>query len=277
MEVEMGEAWSPLGGADGFVAQARFDYASFMEETQQAPAAAFSDRSDLDAWISDTYDCPTIEPFGTGKNAFRIYGSLQKGGSFEQIWVAAGYRRYRDLFVRTGHGAYGERDLAPVDADHVIARTILCNAPRAWVAICPVYSSSNRGFGRIEKRMLKFDPGDRVKRLTPGAAFKIFNGRMISDRIELDLAMKCHSGRNHSFGRRQKGSAALWAGRDDDCSPQVKISLRRGRSDIRSTERFTGVTDCAGPRLDDSRSASFRSCRAALSIIHSSGGVVILR
>lgn len=187
-------AWEPISVADEFVATARSDYAGYMEETGGAPPVAFADRTRLHAWLDANIVDLKIEPCGNITDSISSRGWLRDvcsgSGYFQQIWVAKCCRRYRDAMKWVAEHRYMTTDLTGVDADHVVARTVLKHSEHAWVAIFPVYKGINRPAGHIEKLLPKFDERSGIARLTPTAAFKIFAGRMPRDLQEYGQAMK---------------------------------------------------------------------------------------
>ncbi len=76
-----------------------------------------------------------------------------------------------------------------LDADHIVARTILEDLPESWIALFPVYRSANRGFGHIERKLPKVKEGFNRLTLSPLAAFKVLNGTMPRDHDELRAAL----------------------------------------------------------------------------------------
>ena len=46
-------------------------------------------------------------------------------------------------------------DVRAIHADHIVARTMLEDLQDSWIALFPVYKSSNSGFGSIERNLKK--------------------------------------------------------------------------------------------------------------------------
>lgn len=181
-------AWCPLDEINSpFLAQSRLDYAHFMEKLGTPPPVAFADKWTLLDWM-ETVGLSEVVPFKNGENAVRVRGKI-RGVYIEQVWVKATYSKYREPLKELAKNAYQIHDISGVDADHVIARTILNKVPNSWIAIFPVYASSNRGFGRIEAKLPKLSMGAGRALLNPLGAFKIFNGRMPKNKDEFHQAM----------------------------------------------------------------------------------------
>ncbi|MDB6181981.1 hypothetical protein [Paracoccus fistulariae] len=175
----MTEAWSPLKPEDaGFVAIARLDYIFFLEQMAEPPKVAFESRAELEKWLSDEFENYEVRPILGGNNAVHVAVIDQRFTRLEQVWVKKSYRDYRRAMKYVAEEFHGLCDLSALDADHVVARTILEGFSDSWIAIFPTYRSSNRGFGSIERKLPKARKGFGSIELSPLAAFKIMNGRI---------------------------------------------------------------------------------------------------
>ncbi|MBO9478557.1 hypothetical protein J7382_13500 [Shimia sp. R11_0] len=184
-------AWHMLTAENApYLANARLDFSTWLETTGAPPPVAFTSQADLETWAS-TIGTMQLVPHGRSGRAFRIHGMLKAGWYYDQIWAAKGYRGYRNLMLRQARDGFGvaPEALRGIDADHVIARTILRKLPHAWVAIFPVPAISNRPFGRIEKRLPKAYPNTSAIELSPIAALKLYCGCYPKTLAELDAAM----------------------------------------------------------------------------------------
>lgn len=201
--VRMTEAWSPLETEDiNFVAQTRMDYIFFLEQMGEPPKVAFESRAGLEKWLSDEFENSEVQPILGGKNAVRVEIIDQRFTYLEQVWVKKSYGDYRKAMKYVADEFHSIRDLNALDADHVVARTILEDFSESWIAIFPTYKSSNSGFGSIERRLPKARKGFGSIELSPLAAFKVMNGKMPASTDDLNHALadikgQIFSGRNN--------------------------------------------------------------------------------
>ncbi len=187
----MTKAWSILEAEVAeYLTSSRLDFCVWLEECNTPPPVAFKNRNHLVNWIQQIGNM-TVVPFGRKGRAFRVHGYLSSGSYYDQIWAAKGYRGYRRLMLRQASDGFGvaKTDMVGIDADHVIARTMLKNLPHAWVAIFPVPAGANRPFGRIEKRLPKLSPMLSRVDLSPISAFKLLCGHLPETHSELQSAM----------------------------------------------------------------------------------------
>jgi hypothetical protein len=184
------EAWSPLNPEDAsFVGQSRLDYICYLEQMGTPPKVAFEDCSELKQWLSEEFDDYEVQPVLGGRNAIRVKISDDRFTFLEQLWVRKSYSDYRKAMRYVAKNFHATDDVSAIDADHIVARTILKDFPNSWVAIFPTYKSSNSGFGPVERALPKAKKGFKSISLSPLMAFKIANGKMPRSIEELNSAM----------------------------------------------------------------------------------------
>lgn len=185
-------AWAKLNATNAsYLGSARLDFSLWLETTGAPPPVAFSTRSNLESWCQQIGNIK-VESFGRTGGALRIHGFLNEGWYYDQIWAARNYSGYRNLMLKHALDGFcvDHADLNGIDADHVIARTVLKNLPSAWVAIFPVPAVSNRPFGKVEKLLAKVSRVSSCVTLSPTAAVKLFCGRFPISLSELNFAMR---------------------------------------------------------------------------------------
>lgn len=187
----MNESWSPLNPADaGFVVQSRLDYIFYLEQLGIPPKVAFEDFSGLKNWLSKEFDDYEVQPIFGGRNAVRVKITDQRFTYLEQLWVKKTYSDYREAMKFIAKNFHNTEEVSGIDADHIVARTILKYFPDSWIAVFPTYKSSNRGFGPLERTLAKSENGFESISLSPLMIFKILNGKMPRTIEELDFAME---------------------------------------------------------------------------------------
>ena len=191
------ESFATLGAEDvGFILQQRMDYTVFLEQTTAAPIA-FEDRSGLDLWISRH----KVSAFrDLAPDALSVTLDIPNCGPLQQLWVAKTCKKYRFWMKTIAKDEFNEENFNGVDADHILARTVLSHIPDAWIAVFPVEQRSNRGFGRIERALPRARQGFERYDLTPLAAIKIFNARLPRTESEKEHMLKDFD--NHIMGTR---------------------------------------------------------------------------
>lgn len=186
----MDKAFAPyIAEEPGFALQMRVDYADFMEQLSSPPPIAFGSRQALDKWVHETIEGVVIKERGAKGEGMSFHGSIGTVPMFEQIWVKAKCKDYRHIMRLVAYENYSEESIRGLDADHVLAKTIISNMPDAWVAIFPVAPKSNQQFGNVEKNLQKYDPLTERVDLTPLATFKILSGKFPKNIEELRHAM----------------------------------------------------------------------------------------
>jgi hypothetical protein len=168
------------------------DFATYLENTHNLPTMMFENTSIFLKWIRSERGLQAEILKGVPLSKMcRVHGTIKRGGvqlSYDQLWVKATYRRYRNPFVK--HHAFRDRfdprDLSSLHADHVINRARLRKLPDAWVVLFPVYGANNSRFGSlVEKKLLPLEKGVRQASMDPLPAFKLLCDSM--PRVAADL------------------------------------------------------------------------------------------
>lgn len=167
----------------------RVDYSDFIEQLGYPPPIAFRSRIELEKWLHETLEDLIIRELGKKGEAISIQGRIETVPMFEQIWVKAKSKTYRRAMKLVSFSNYEEDAIKGLDADHVLAKTLVSNMSDPWVALFPVPPRSNQQFGNIEDKLPKYDPLTERVDLTPLAAFKIYSGDFPKDIPELRRAM----------------------------------------------------------------------------------------
>ena len=189
-------AWCPLDrkGA-AVITQMRLEVASYMEMMLESPPVYFRKRHLLEGWA-------LLAGFileRTNENTYRVSGWRGNGkemARFHQLWVRAGYEKYRDRFLEFHSGMCDRfpHDLKNINADHVVNRSRI---PKdSWVQLFPVPDTANQAFGsKFERYFPRVDDATKIIALPPLVCFKLFCGKVPTTEAELDWAL--HDVRNH--------------------------------------------------------------------------------
>ncbi|MBY6137712.1 hypothetical protein KUV61_17895 [Nocardioides marinus] len=186
------------------------DFVTAVEGGAPLPIA-FKTRAALDDWRREN-DLDAL-PIGRRRKAIVVSGRVKpwgypEGYSYQQVWVAANYRRYRDAVkfrLKTTEGSI--KDVHLYDGDHAVSKTRLMQAwPEAWVNMILVESSVNQSIGAMmEKDPLLIDVDqDRID-LNAECILKAFlrkTGPLT--RSDLGLYLSACRTRFISFSQRQR-------------------------------------------------------------------------
>lgn len=191
-------AWSPPEeGSVSLITTARLDISCILETESTPPPVLFENYEGLEDWArSRRLDEPKAIGRIRKSSALLVAGQYHPPTSdfsfrYSQIWARARYTRYASALKK--HALWSRKVEADayreLHADHIINRARLANIKDAWVAIFPVYRSSNCSFGRIERCLPKIEPGFKALAVPPLMALKLYIGKLPRTASELDWAM----------------------------------------------------------------------------------------
>lgn len=129
-----------------FVASKQLDLKLFVEEYDERPPVASSNRATLDKWVK-------AKGFYSQDEGADVLLISDRCNIYRQLWVAKTLENYRKPMIDFLKREYDlSANFSDFDADHVIARVRLAEHSEAWINIFPVVSQWNRFFGAIETR-----------------------------------------------------------------------------------------------------------------------------
>lgn len=182
----------------GYLTDARLDLSMMLEEENNPPPVAFSSFYELSRW-ANSVGSMKIDRLNSSR-AVRVNGWVRSLGGgrwwYDQVWVDKNYSSYRSAMIQ--HVSLRYQLTRPttrdIDADHLVARSILEPWPKAWVCLFPVPRYSNRPFGGIEKNLPKVRVQEKLLRLSPIMLFKAFCGFYPRNVLEMNIVIRDMNG-----------------------------------------------------------------------------------